>query len=59
LNLIERVWWHVKDTLSNHGWWADLPALERATGVLLDALRAEFHRPGRGVRLVHHFCEVG
>jgi transposase len=31
LNLIERVWRHLKDKLSNHRWWADLPALERAT----------------------------
>jgi DDE superfamily endonuclease len=59
LNLIERVWRHLKDKLGNHRWWADLPALERATGVLLDALRAEFHRPGRGIRLVHNFSKVG
>jgi len=56
LNRIERVWRHQKDKLSNHRWWADLPALERATGTLLDALRAEFHRPGRGIRLVHTMC---
>jgi transposase len=59
LNLIERVWRHLKDKLSNQRWWADLPALERATGVLLDRLRAEFHRPGRGIRLVHDFCKSG
>jgi transposase len=59
LNLIERVWRHLKDKLGNHRWWADLPALERATGLLLDALRAEFHRPERGIRLVHHFCKSG
>ena len=59
LNLMERVWRHLKDKLANHRWWADLPALERATGVLLDALRAEFHRPDRGIRLVHNFCQVG
>ena len=57
LHLIERVWRHLKDKLSNHRWWADLPALERATGVLLDALRAEFHRPGHGIRLVHNICQ--
>ena len=53
LNRIERVWRHLKDKLSNHRWWADLPALERATGLLLDALRAEFHRPGRGFLQYH------
>ena len=59
LNLIERVWRHLKDKLSNHRWWADLPALEQATGTFLDHLRAEFHRPGRGIRLVHNLCKVG
>ena len=59
LNRIERVWRPLQDTLSNYRWWADLPALERATGVRLDALRAEFHRPGWGIRLVHHCCDVG
>ena len=57
LNLIGRVWRHVKDKLSNHRWWADLPALERATGNVLDGLRAEFHRPERGIRLAHNICE--
>lgn len=59
LHRIERVWRHLKDKLSNHRWWADLPALERATGVLLDALRAECHRPGRGIRLVRNCSKVG
>jgi transposase len=59
LNRIERVWRHLKDKLSNHRWWADLPALERATGTLLDALRDEFHRPGHGLRLIHNFSKVG
>ena len=58
LNLIERVWRHLKDKLGNHRWWADLPALERATGVLLDRLGAQFHRPGRGIRLVHNICKI-
>lgn len=58
LNLIERVWRFVKDKLANHRWWADLDALERATGVLLDRLRAEFHRPGHGIALVHDFCKA-
>jgi transposase len=55
LNLIERVWRHLKDKLANHRWWADLPALEHATGVLLDQLRAHFHRPDLGIRLVRNF----
>ena len=55
LNLIERVWRHLKDKLANHRWWADLPALEHATGVLLNQLRAQFHRPDLGIRLVRNF----
>ena len=59
LNLSERVWRHLKDKLSNHRWWADLPALERATGVLLDQMDARFHRPeGITLRPVQNFCEV-
>ncbi len=42
LSLVERVWRHLKDKLANHRWWADLPALERATGVLLDHIDARF-----------------
>lgn len=61
LNLIERVWRHLKDKLANHRWWADLPALERATGLLLDHTTARFHRP-EGIttprRPVHNFCDV-
>ncbi len=59
LNLIERVWRHLKDKLSHHRWWADRPALERATAVLLDRMTACFHRPeGSTLRPVHNFCEV-
>ncbi len=59
LNLIERVWRHLKDKLSNHRWWADLPALERATATLLDRMEAQFHRPeGITLRPVQNFCEV-
>lgn len=59
LNLMERVWRHLKDKLANHRWWADLPALERATAALLDRLEAHFHRP-EGIRLrpVQDFCYV-
>jgi len=45
LNLIERVWRHLRDKLANHRWWVDLSALERATGILLDGTTAQFHRP--------------
>jgi hypothetical protein len=61
LNLIERVWRHLKDKLANHRWWADLPALERATGILLDGMTAQFHRP-EGIVTPRHpvqnLCEV-
>lgn len=59
LNLIERVWRHLKDKLANHRWWADLPALEHATSLLLDRLVAQFHRPDHGgIRLVHNFSKT-
>ena len=59
LNLIERIGRYLKDKLSNHRWWADLPALERATAVLLDRREAHFHQPeGISLRLVQDFCEV-
>ena len=59
LNLIERVWRYLKDKLSNHRWWADLPAVEHATGVLLDRIDARFHRPeGISLRPVQNFCEA-
>ena len=59
LNLIERIWRYLKDKLSNHRWWADLPALERATAVLLDRMEAHFHQPeGISLRLVQDFCKV-
>lgn len=53
LNLIERVWRHLKDKLSNHRWWADLHALERATGLLLDHTHARFHKRG-GITTPRH-----
>ena len=59
LNLMERVWGFVKDKLSCHRWWADLPALENATAHLLSALQARFHQPDPGgIALVHNFCEA-
>lgn len=59
LNLIERVWRHLKDKLANHRWWADLPALEQATTTLLDQTEAYFYRP-EGIRLhpVHYFHQI-
>jgi transposase len=55
LNLIERVWRHLKDKLANHRWWADLPTLEHATSLLLDQLITQVHRPDQGIRLAHNF----
>jgi transposase len=57
LNLIERVWRHLKDKLSCHRWWADLDALQRATEHLLDRLQARFHQPDEGICLVQDFSE--
>jgi hypothetical protein len=48
----------LKDRLSCHRWWADLGALEHATSVLLSLVRAEFHRPGRGITLVQNLCAI-
>jgi len=58
LNLIERVWRHLKDKLSCHRWWADLDALQHATERLLGRLCACFHRPDQGISLVQDFCEI-
>jgi hypothetical protein len=59
LNLMERVWGHLKDKLSCHRWWADLAALESATGCLLSHLRARFHQPDPGgIALVQTFSEA-
>lgn len=59
LNLIARGWRHLEDQLSTHRWWADLPALEQATAVLLARMEAHCHRP-EGITLgpVQDFCEV-
>jgi transposase len=59
LNLMERVWGHLQDKLSCHRWWADLAALESATGCLLSHLRARFHQPDPGgIALVQTFSEA-
>ncbi len=59
LNLMERVWRHLKDKLSCHRWWADLDALEAATATLLARLEARFHQPHPGgIALVHNSREA-
>ncbi len=59
VNLMERVWGYVKVKLSCHRWWADGPALERATARLLSHLQARFHQPDpAGIVLVQNFCEA-
>lgn len=59
LNLIERVWRHLKDKLSCHRWSADLGALEEATAALLSRLTARFHQPeAGGIALVQNFCAI-
>jgi transposase len=58
LNLIERVWRHLKDKLSCHRWWNDLDALQSATSTLLDQLEACFASPTTPkIRLVRNLCE--
>jgi transposase len=57
LNLMERVWRHVKDKLSCHRWWADWPALWEATTALLPHVTARFHQMTRpGIAVVQNFC---
>ena len=59
LNLIERLWRHLKDKLSCHRWWADQEALEDATSHLLSHLEARFHQPDPGgIALVRNLCEA-
>jgi hypothetical protein len=57
LNLMERVWRHVKDKLSCHRWWANWHALWTTTEALLGHLRARFHQTkGPGLEIVQNFC---
>ncbi len=59
LNLIERVWRHLKDKLSCHRWWADLPAREVAAAALLSRTEARFHQPDPGgIALVQNFVRL-
>ncbi len=56
LNLMERVWRHLKDKLSCHRYWSDLDGLRRATGALLDRLEAHFYqRDEPAIRLAQNF----
>jgi hypothetical protein len=57
LNLMERVWRHVKEKLSCHRWRADWQALWEATTALLARLTARFHHATRpGIEVVQNFC---
>jgi hypothetical protein len=59
LNVIERLWRHLKDELSCHRWWAKQAAREVATAHLLSHIQARFHQPDPGgIALVRNFCEV-
>jgi hypothetical protein len=58
LNLIERVWRHLKDELACHRWWNDLDALQEATTTLLRQMEAHFDAPSHPrIRLGQDFCE--
>jgi DDE superfamily endonuclease len=57
LNLMERVWRHVKEKLSRHRWWPDWRAPWEATAALLAHLQAPFLRgEGPAIELVQNFC---
>ena len=59
LNLIERVWRHLKGKLACHRYWSDRDGLEQVTATLLDRLEARFHQPGEpSIRLAHNFCQT-
>lgn len=45
-----------KDKLSCHRWSADIHALQQASALLLDRIRAELHRPA-GITLASDFGE--
>ena len=57
VNLIERVWRHLKDKLSCHRWWADWHTLWQAAEDLLRHLQACFHQRHRpSIEVVQNFC---
>jgi DDE superfamily endonuclease len=58
LNLIERLWRHLKDKLACHRWWNDIDRLQQATDTLLGALEVHFHpTEGPAFRSVQNLCE--
>ena len=59
LNLIERVWRHLKGKLACHRHWADLPGLQDAAADLLDRLEARFSQhDAPAIRLAQDFRET-
>jgi transposase len=58
LNLIERLWRHLKDKLTCHRWWNDIDHLKRATETLLGMVAVHFHpTDGPAFRPVQNLCE--
>jgi len=58
LNLIERLWRHLKDHLACHRWWNDLARLQQATTTLLGNLEVHFHAAdGPAFRLIQNLCD--
>jgi transposase len=58
LNLIERLWRHLKAQLACHRWWNDLDRLLQATETLLAHLEVHFHADdGPAFRPVQNFCQ--
>jgi len=43
LNLIERLWRHLKDKLACHRWWNDVERLQQAAETLLASTAVRFH----------------
>lgn len=57
LNLIERLWRHVKDKLACHRWWNDIDRLKQATASLPAGLEVHVHSaPGPAFRPIQNFC---
>ena len=47
LNLIERLWRHLKDKLACHRWWNDVERLQQAAETLLASTAVRFHATDR------------
>ncbi len=57
LNLMERLWRYLKGKLSCHRWWADQPALKKATEEILSHMRVCFGQEnGPAISLVQNIC---